>query len=352
MRRFLLPARLSSFSLATAFAFVAIGCGGCGGDNGGSSEFITIGTAPVGGAFAPVGNAIAAVLDENKGANTWTVQAKGTKGSKQNIVELDNGTIQFGLSNSSITYYAYRGELEGDNKKYNVRAVMTLSPNVAMFLTRKELGIKSIAELKGKRVYTGPAGAGFEMFIRPIVNEHGLKWEGKQADFTPVPGTQTDGVSSLADDDVQAAFLGGAPPTASISQACNEMDVFFIPFDEQAKENLINDYPFFEAAELTVEKYGKQYKDMTEDFEGLNVGSMHLITSTDMDAETIYQLTKAIWENREEIGKQHAGVGEYITKENVANYTGTPFHKGAVRFYKEIGAWPMDQPEAAFIDGE
>jgi hypothetical protein len=59
--------------------------------------------------------------------------------------------------------------------------------------------------------------------------------------------------------------------------------------------------------------------------------------------------TKAIWENRAEIAKQHPA-GNAINEENAARYTGTPFHKGAIRYYKEIGIWPEDQPEAASVD--
>jgi TRAP transporter TAXI family solute receptor len=338
--------RLSRLSLRTT-CLLALAAGmlltvGC---SGGGRKFITLGTAPIGGAFAPVGNAIASVLNTHAGENNWKVQAKGTKGSQQNIRDLEKGELQLGMSNSAISYYAYRGESSWD-EKYDIRAVVTLAPNIAMFITKKETGIDSIAGLKGKRVYVGPAGAGFEMFVGPLMTEHGVNYTEEQKDFTPVPGTQSEAVSSLGDGDVDAAFLGGAVPTSSITQACSQMDVVFIPYDPETKKTLIEKYPFFQEATITQDKYA----DLTEDYQGLNVGSMHLITHADLDEETVYQLTKTIWENRAEIAKQHPA-GKAINEKNAARYTGTPFHKGAIRFYKEIGIWPENQPEAASVDG-
>jgi TRAP transporter TAXI family solute receptor len=337
--------RLSRLSLRTT-CLLALAAGmllivGC---SGGGRKFITLGTAPIGGAFAPVGNAIASVLNTHAGENNWKVQAKGTKGSQQNIRDLEKGELQLGMSNSAISYYAYRGESSWD-EKYDIRAVVTLAPNIAMFITKKETGIDSVAGLKGKRVSVGPAGAGFEMFVGPLMTEHGVTYTEEQKDFTPVYQIQSDAVSSLGDGDVDAAFLGGAVPTSSITQACSQMDVVFIPYDDDVKATLIEKYPFFNAATIAKEKYA----DLEADYEGLNVGSMHLITHADLDEDTVYELTKTIWENRAEIAKQHPA-GNAINEKNAARYTGTPFHKGAIRFYKEIGIWPEDAPQGASVD--
>ena len=80
------------------------------------------------------------------------------------------------------------------------------------------------------------------------------------------------------------------------------------------------------------------YRGQDEDFQGLDVGSMHLITSADADEETIYAVTKMIYENREEVTAKHAA-GKAINPANVVRDTGTPFHPGAIRYFKEIGIW-------------
>ncbi len=337
-----MPSRRELFARSLClFACLALLCSGCGGDgeNGsdGSSgktkrrQFLSMGTAPVGGAFPVVGGAIAEVLNEHKGENKWKIQAKGTKGSKANIRGIQDGKLELALSNSAISYFAVRGE-SGWDKKYDIRAIVTLAPNVAMFITKKDTGISAIAQLKGKRVVVGPSGAGFEMFVGPVLKGHGLTYD----DFSPLNNTQSGAVDLLADGNADAAFLGGAVPTGAITQACSSHDIVFIPFDAKARTKLVADYKFFQPFTIPKEKYS----DLTADFEGPNVGSMHLITSAGADDELVYQLTKTIWERRAEIAGKHPA-GRAIEK-NAARFTGTEFHPGAVRFYKEVGIWPEE----------
>ncbi len=329
---------------------------GCNGDNGGSAgggssannKFVTLGSAPVGGVFNQVGSAIASVTNDDKfkGDNDWKVQAKGTKGSKQNIRMLDKGEIQLGMSNSAISYHAARG-LGGWDKEYKIRAVVTLAPNIGLFITNKSSGIKTISDLKSKRVSVGPAGAGFEMFLGPLMTEHGVKYSAEEAEFTPQNEIYTNAVQSLADGNTDAAFMGGAIPTPAVVQACNTSDIQFIQYDPAVRQKLIKDYPFFSPATIPAKnKSGNPtYKGMEADFEAMNVGSMQLITHADVDEDLIYNLTKTIWENRAEIVKQHPAA-RAINEKNAARNTGTEFHPGAIRFYKEIGIWPQDADNA------
>jgi len=349
-RRGLFPVTLC---LVSGLFLFGSGCGGEGDSDGGAGgsggatkpkrrQFLSMGTAPVGGAFPVVGGAIAEVLNEHKGDNNWKVQAKGTKGSKANIRDIQNDKLELALSNSAISYFAVRGK-SGWDKKYDIRAIVTLAPNVAMFITKKETGINSIAELKGKRVVVGPSGAGFEMFVGPLLKGHGLTY----SDFSPLNNTQGGAVDLLADGNADAAFLGGAVPTGAVTQACSSHDIVFIPFDSAVRKKLVADYEFFQPFTIAKDKYS----DLDKDFEGLNVGSMHLITSAGLDDEVAYQLTKTIWEQRAEIAGKHPA-GRAINEKNAARYTGTEFHSGAVRFYKEIGIWPAGDDGESAADAE
>jgi len=289
-----------------------------------------MGTAPIGGAFPVVGGAIAEVLNEHKGEIEWKVQAKGTNGSQENIRRLQQGELELALSNAAITYFAVRGGGTWD-KKYDMRAIATLAPNVAMFVTRSDSGIKKIADLKGKRVIVGPAGAGFEMFVRPLVEAHGVSWES----FTVLNAPQSVAVDRLGDGSADAAFLGGAVPTASITQASSTFDIFFVPFEPEIRTKLVKDYSFFHPATVPA----GTYKGLEDDYQGLNVGSMHLITSASQDEDLIYAVTKSMWENRAQIAEKHPA-GKAINEKNVARDTGTEYHPGAIRFYQEAGIWP------------
>ena len=307
----------------------------------GKRQFITLGTAPPAGAFNPVGSAIATTLNENKGDQNWKVQAPGTKGSRENIRQLDKGEFQLGMSNSAISYNAVQGT-GGWDKKYDIRAVVTIAPNIGLFITKKESGIQTIADLKGKRVAVGPPGAGFEMFLGPLLTEHGVTYTDDQQDFTPVNARYGDAVQQLGDGTIDAAFVGGAIPTAAVTQACSSYDVHFITYDSKVRETLVEKYDFFQPAVIPAKNRDGEptYRGMGEtDFLALNVGSMQLISHANVDEELVYQMTKRIWENRSDIAKIHKA-GNAINEKNAARFTGTPFHPGAERFYKEVDIWP------------
>ena len=295
----------------------------------GKRQFLSIGTAPPGGAFFVVGGAIAQVVSENVGDLNWEVTTEATKGTQENIRRISRGELEFALANAAISYFAVRGD-GAWKREQPIRAVMTLAPNVALFITPKSSGVTRIADLKGKRVVVGPAGAGFEYFLKPILAAHDVTYK----DFTPLNNTQAGAVNMLADGSAAAAFLGGAVPTASITQAVSSQNILFVPFDAEAKQDLIKEYPFFETATIPAETYRNQDKP----FDGMNVGAMHLITSTDQSEESVYQFTKILYENRADVVKKHPA-GKAINPKNIVKDTGTTFHPGAIRYYKEIGIW-------------
>lgn len=300
---------------------------------GGGNRFLSVGTAPPGGTFFVVGGALSEVLD-NDGPAGWSVTAEATKGSQENIRRLAQGELDLALANAAISYFAVRGS-EGWEQAYPVRAVMTLAPNVGLFLSPADSGVETMADMRGKRVYVGPAGAGFNYFLRPLLAAHDLTYD----DFSPVNNTQAAAVDMLTDGSAAAAFLGGAVPTPSITQASSSRDIRFIPFAPAAVAKLIADYPFFDTAVIPA----GTYRGQEEEFQGMNVGSMHLITSAAADEEMIYQITRTIYENREKVVEKHRA-GRAINPQIIVRDTGTPFHPGAVRYYREIGIWPEAEP--------
>jgi len=311
---------------------VSVNCGGdpSSSDSPSGRQFLSIGTAPPGGAFFVVGGALGEVLNENRGDVNWEVTAEATKGSQENIRRLQSGELDLALSNSAITYFAVRGT-EGWDRAYDMRTVMTLAPNIAMFITPVSSGVEELADLKGNRVVVGVAGAGFEFFVRPLLAANGVSYE----DFTPLYNTQSGAVDMLADGSAAAAFLGGAVPTASITQATSSQDMHFIPYTEDSKQRLVDEYPFFRPATIPA----GTYRGQDDDFLGLDVGSMHLITSAAVDEELVYRITRTIYENRAAVTERHAA-GRAIQPVNVTRNTGIEFHAGAIRYYKEIGIWP------------
>jgi TRAP transporter TAXI family solute receptor len=302
-----------------------IGCDG----GGPKAKFVTVGTAPDGGAFAPVGNAIANVVDENKGELDWKVAPQGTKGTQENIRKLDAGELEFGMSNAGIAYFANRGEGAWE-KPLQVRSVATLAPNVGIFVTTEKSGIKTIADLKGKRVVLGPSGAGFNYFLEPLLKVHGLSYD----DMTVLNGNYFSAGDMIADGKADAAFMGGAVPIPAVTQLCSTQDVVFIKLDADAPEKL-KQYPFY----FPVPVKSDAYSDLEEDIVGLNVGAMQLITHESVSEEVVYNFTKILFQNREKVAEKHPA-GKALNPKNAVRDTGVPFHPGAIKFYKEEGIWP------------
>jgi TRAP transporter TAXI family solute receptor len=325
-----LASRLLSLLFVLALT-VACG-GGDAGDAGDAPQrqLLSMGTAPPGGAFFVVGSALAEALNETGGEFGYSVTAEATSGSQENIRRLASGELDLALSNAAITYFAVRGT-EGWDRAYSVRSVMTLAPNVALFVTQASSGIAAIGDLRGRRVTVGPAGAGFEYFVGPLLAAHGVAYD----DFSPLNATQQAAVDMLTDGSADATFLGGAVPTASITQAAASLELKFIPFGETEKQQLTDDYVFFSPATIPAETYRGQ----TEPFEGLDVGSMHLITSADAPDDLVYNTAKLLYENQTLVVEKHAA-GRAINPNNVVRDTGTEFHPAAIRFYQEAGIWP------------
>ncbi len=297
----------------------------------GRKQFVTIGTAPAGGAFAPVGNAIANVVRANKDSLNWEVKPESTKGTQENIRRLAAGELEFGMANAAISYFAVKGE-GAWQKPFAVRAVATLAPNVGIFVTTKSTGIQSIADLKGKRVVLGPAGAGFDYFLKPLLSAHGISYD----DLTVLNGNYIAAGDMLVDGRADAAFMGGAIPIPAVVQLCATQDVVFLEFADDAVEKL-KEYPFYFAVPVKAEAY----TDLEEDMTGINVGSMQLITHESVDEDVVYNFIRKLYENRPQLVEKHPA-GKALNPQNAIRDTGTPFHPGAVRFYREAGIWPAE----------
>ncbi len=327
--------RLSGLLFAlSALLFAA--CGDSGPSDGGAESdasarrFISVGSAPAGGTFFVVGGALAEVASAH--GDGWTATSEATKGSRENIRRLVQGELDFALSNAAITYFGVRGE-RGWDQAYAVRSVMTLAPNVGLFVAPRSSGVTSIADLAGRRVVIGPAGAGFDMFIGPILEAHGISLD----DVTVLNNTQSGTVDMLSDGSADAAFLGGAVPTPSVVQAATSMDLVYVPFGAEAREQLIADFPFFRPTTIPA----GTYRGLDQDFPGLVTGAMHLITAENADEAMVYSFTKAIFEHSAEVVERHPA-GRAIRAENVVDDRGTAFHPGAIRYYREAGIWPDD----------
>ena len=147
---------------------------GCGGSS--SNKFINIATGGTAGTYYPIGGAMAEIL--NKAIPGMNASAQSTGATVANINMLKDGSVDLAIVQNDITYYAVNGtEMFKDKKVENLRGIAALYPETCQIITLESTGIKSIADLKGKRVAVGAAGSGAEANARQILEAYGITYD-------------------------------------------------------------------------------------------------------------------------------------------------------------------------------
>jgi uncharacterized protein len=293
-----------------------------------AQQFFRIGTGGTAGTYYPVGGMIANAVSQ-PGKIVATAQA--SNGSLANVNAVASGAMEAGFSQSDVATWAYTGTgaFEGKPKVADLRAIANLYPESIHLVVKKGSGIKTVADLKGKRVALDEPGSGTLIDARLVLAAYGVK----ESDIKPDYIKPNQAGDKLKDGSLDAFFfVGGAPAGAIAELASSGTGIELVPLGGPQAEALLKSSPWF--AHDTIP--AGTYKDVGA-VQTLAVGAQ-LVTSAKVDAETVYQITKAMYSDAAQKALQagHAK-GKYITKENAVKGIGIPFHPGAERFYKEAG---------------
>ncbi|HSI52600.1 MAG TPA: TAXI family TRAP transporter solute-binding subunit [Ramlibacter sp.] len=293
-----------------------------------AQQFFRIGTGGTAGTYYPVGGMIANAVSQ-PGKLVATAQA--SNGSLANVTAVAGGNMEAGLSQSDVATWAYTGTgaFEGKPKVTDLRMIANLYPESIHLVVKKGSGIKSVADLKGKRVALDEPGSGTLINARMVLAAYGVK----EADIKPEYIKPNQAGDKLKDGALDAFFfVGGAPAGAIAELASSGTGIELLPLGGPQAEALRKSSPFFAVDNIPA----NTYKDVGA-VQTLAVGAQ-LVTSAKVDAEVVYQVTKAMYSDATQKTLQagHAK-GKFITKENAVQAVGIPFHPGAERFYKEAG---------------
>jgi len=323
---------LTRLAIAGLIVLALAGCSGVGGtdevvvvDGTTVPARMQLATASVGGSYYPVGNAIAQILsDELPGV---IVTAEVSSGSSQNIRMLDANQVDLGLGNAAITFPAIHGT-EGFDRPFPVQAVISLQSSVMTVVTAEGSGISTLRDLVGKRVAVGPAGAGWDYFMRPVLEAHGVSYE----DFQQIYEGQANAMELLADGAVDAVVAGGSVPQPSITSATATQDLIYLEFDAAALDSTNIEYPFIRKVTIPT----GTYEGLDADYQTFDSGSAQVLVRSDADPSYVYLIAKTIYEHRDRIGEMHPA-GREITPERAAMDIGIPYHEGSLQYFNEIG---------------
>jgi len=309
---------LLSVMLVTIIALVA----GCGSSDGGK-KFLNIATGGTAGTYYPIGGAMSEILNnEIKGMNA---SAQSTGATVANINMLKEGQVDLAIVQNDITYYAANGTEMFEGKKVeNIKGIATLYPETCQIVTLDGKGIKSIADLKGKRVAVGAMGSGAEANARQILAAYGITYDDIDEQFLSF----SEAASALKDGNVDAAFLTAGYPTAAVQDIASQNKVRLLPVEAAKADALIAKYPFYTKVTIPAGTYG-----MTEPVEAISVMAM-LVCSDKVDEALGYEVTKALFTHLDRIQAAHAAA-KAITKEGATKGMPIPMNAGAEKFFKE-----------------
>lgn len=300
--------------------------GGTGGSSGGSADpsQLVIATGGTGGTYFPLGGGMADHITKNAGI-TATAQATGA--SAENIRLIRDKKADIAFTQNDIAEYAAKGTnmFQQDGKIDSFQALGALYDETIQIVVSADSNIKSVTDLKDKRVSVGAPGSGTEVNAQQILEAYGMTFEDTKLQRLSF----ADSAKAIQDGQLDAAFQTAGTPTAAITELAATKGVKIIPLDADKIDAIIAKYPYY--VKTTVP--ANTYQTVPEEVTTVSVKSMLLIRS-DLSEDLVYKVTKAIFENSDKLG--HAKAKE-IKLENVMNGVSIPVHPGAKKYFDEKG---------------
>lgn len=291
-------------------------------------KFITIGTGGQTGVYFVVGQSICRLVNRGSADHGLKCTAPSTGGSIANINAIKAGDMDMGVAQSDWQYHAYNGtsEFEGNAFK-DERAVFSVHGEPFTVIARADAGIKTFADLKGKRVNIGNPGSGQYATMQVVMDALGWTMDDFALASELKPAEQA---AALGDNKVDAIIYTVGHPNGSIQEAVSTVDAVLVPVEGPEIDALIADNPFY--AKATVP--GGMYDGSPNDTTTFGVKAT-FVTSATVDDDVVYQVVKAVFDNFDRFKRLHPAF-ENLTEEGMINDgLSAPLHDGALRYYKE-----------------
>ncbi|UCF90940.1 MAG: TAXI family TRAP transporter solute-binding subunit [Desulfobacterales bacterium] len=297
----------------------------------GKTTFITIGTGGITGVYYPTGSAIAKIVNRKRKQYGIRCSVESTAGSVFNVNAIMSGDLEFGIVQSDRQYQAINGLAEWQDRgpQKDLRAVFGMHPEPVTLVAGVDAGIKSITDLKGKRVNIGNPGSDQRENSIDALEAVGIDYQ-KDLIAEEVKAAEAPGL--LQDGRIDAFFYTVAHPNGTIREAtAGRRKVRFVAIIGTAK--LLAKYPYYASAKIPIQFYPEV--ENTADVETFGVKAT-LVTSAKVPDQVVYAIVKEVFENFEDFKKLHPAFA-VLTKESALEGLSAPIHPGAMKYYKEIG---------------
>jgi uncharacterized protein len=285
-------------------------------------------TASTTGTIYPLGSAMANLW--NTEIEGLRVNAQASNGGVDNLNQLKDGESHISFATSGIIWEAFNGERGFKDRKYDgVRIVAGLYYNPNQFVVRKDSGIESVGDIKGKKFAPGATGSTPEVESSIILPAYGMNYpDDIKANFVGF----TEAIDLMRNKQLDGALIQAGLPTAAVTEMTQTAEGVLIGIEPEIRKQLMEEYPWY--SEMTIP--AGTYENQDKDVETLAI-KMMLIADESVDDETIYQMTKVFWENLGELESSHAIVKQMDINNATTELAGIPLHEGAKRYYEEKG---------------
>lgn len=309
--------RRLSLAIAVAAAFAA---------GAAQAQSIRIMTGPQGGVWVPLGGALKNMWEKAiPGLQVQTMPGAGIA----NIRGVDEGKADAGFGNSITSVDGLQGRPPYPQKVTKVCQLANLYPQYFQVVALANSGVNSIADLKGKSIAVQPKGNTAELISNQILQAVGLSYQSAKISFV---NSYTDAAALLKDGHAQVFTLGTTIPASSVMDVAAGRDIKLVP----VTDDIVAAMRKMNAGYVKGAIKGGTYPKQAEDVPAI-VYSAHLVVSCSLPEDTVYRMAKAMADNVADmavINKAMTG----LTPKMMAQDIGVPFHRGAVKFYKEKGA--------------
>lgn len=285
---------------------------------------LIFGTGGTSGSYYPIGGALKPIFEASD--KVGRVQVVSTGASVQNIQNIQDGLNQIAIVMSDVAYDAINGKNQFEGHKADIATLAGLYPNVVQIVATGESGIKSIADLKGKRVGVGKVGSGVEQSAKKVLESAGLSYD----DLARVSHTgYADSVTAMSNGNLDAAFFTSGVPNSSITGLMQTSDVTFVPVDGDVASKLLKAYPYYEAYTIPASKPERYNLDNAITTVAIrNI----LIVPTSMRDDVAQELTKR-FDDYLQSDKVSVGALKEIDPATMDQHLVVPLHPGAKAYY-------------------
>jgi TRAP transporter TAXI family solute receptor len=317
---------------ARALAPVALLCATLGGTPAmAQQKFVTIGTGGVTGVYYAAGGAICRLVNKDRAKHGIRCSVESTGGSVFNVNTIKAGELDLGFTQSDVQYNAVKGvgQFKDAGAVGDLRAVFAVHPEPFTVVARKEANIGKFEDFKGKRFNVGNPGSGTRASMEELLAAMG--W--KLSDFSLASELKADEHGpALCDGKVDGFFYGVGHPSANIQDPTTSCGAKLVPLAGPVVDKLVADKPYY--AKVTIPAGLYPHNPQATPTYGVLAT---VVASAKTPADTVYAVTRAVFENFEEFKKLHPALANLSPQSMVKDGLSAPLHEGAARYYKEKG---------------